>query len=324
MVLPLLIAVLTGRQREKVPTRWTTIFWVSNLFSLWEQIAWRRHGLRVETTAYYQNGKHIVFAHSWESALCLMEQKIRDVFKWRMTPFRIYFPMLITPQGFQIPASPYLFAIGVDSTNSNAGVASPTTSGSFSFTNTAGTIIYVGVQNYSGVAMSTIAYNSVGCTLVREDLTTWEVSIWRLLSPATGSNSVAWTAGSNIAPVFSVITFTGNDTSSPDGNNNSVISTNTQSLTTAFANSAIIGVASVNGAPVIVPGSGYTQYAHVQNAADTDQMYSQYQIVTTATSYTVDFTGIGTQRFTAAEVKVSGGTVTTPRFPFFSLLGVGS
>lgn len=103
--------------------------------------------------------------------------------------------------------------------------ASPQT---FSFTNTAGTILYVcvglgigsagtmtfGAVTYAGVAMTNVAQTSTG-----GGATGGQIAWFRLLSPATGSNtvSIAFTfSGTPDEIMAGCISFTGNDLTMPE------------------------------------------------------------------------------------------------------------
>ncbi len=294
-IFPSIVASITGHPRYKDIARQPSSYWASVPFAFWERIAWRRYGLRIETTTFSTNGKSITYAHSWESALCLIEQKIRDIFhdalKLRVKPFRIYVPMLATPHGFAIPASPYLFALAVDSTGTgnNSGTAS---SGSFNFTNTAGTLLYVGGVCASGHGFNSIAYNTVAMARVVESAPAFDAAWFRLLNPSTGSQATDWTLGGNDIPTFVCISFTGNDTTSPDGA--SIVtggssSTPTTNLITLNANSYIIGLLYFNALPTITAGTNYTKFADFQNASDPSKMAGEYRVAATATTYAVDF-----------------------------------
>lgn len=119
-------------------------------------------------------------------------------------------------------------ALAIDSqeatTTGHRSTASPLT---WSFNNVAGTVLYCGfvvTSSTGGTSTFTSAsYNSVAMTALgtgqnwdtNADKTKW----FRLLSPATGSHSVslAWSGGSNPAALGGCISFTGNDTTTPEG-----------------------------------------------------------------------------------------------------------
>lgn len=110
---------------------------------------------------------------------------------------------------------------------SSTGHTSATSPLTWSFTNTAGTVLYVGVATAAPTGTSTatgVTYNSVALTKVGSipygaTIGTCEVSIWRLLTPATGSNTVSVTAsGSGMDDIMAgAISFTGNHATVPEG-----------------------------------------------------------------------------------------------------------
>jgi len=120
-------------------------------------------------------------------------------------------------------------ALAIDSQMAASTGASSTASSTltFSFTNTAGTVLYVGISWGSGAAltMSTVTYNAVGMTsrvVVGYDGATHNfagAAIYELKTPATGANNVVITmsgaTGGATAIMGGAISFTGNDTTTP-------------------------------------------------------------------------------------------------------------
>lgn len=103
----------------------------------------------------------------------------------------------------------------------------PTSPQTFSFTNTAGTVLYLililGVNSGGTTAFGAVTYNGVAMTLILEQTTASgasRIGVFRLLNPATGSNtvSVGFTeSGSpNYAVVSGCISFSGNDATTPE------------------------------------------------------------------------------------------------------------
>lgn len=129
-------------------------------------------------------------------------------------------------------------ALAVDSeqaSNVGFGVGStPASPLTFSFTNTAGTVIYLivglGASGAGTATFGTVSYGGSAMTKVLEattggGATGGKIGLFRLLSPATGSNtvSIAFTiAGTSNAEVWAGATsFTGNDTSTPEAQTHS-------------------------------------------------------------------------------------------------------
>lgn len=165
-------------------------------------------------------------------------------------------------------------ALAVDSeqaTNVGFGFIGNTTPQTFSFTNTAGTVLYLivtlgcggaetssfGAVSYGGAAMTKIAEvtTSGGATGGR-------VGLFRLLSPATGSNtvSIAYTYPSTASNSMSAgcISFTGNNVTTPEAQ---AAGTNTGSSASASINLA--GVAAGN---ITVAGFGGGTHFTTQSA----------------------------------------------------------
>jgi len=128
---------------------------------------------------------------------------------------------------------PALAALAIDSQEaSNAGHNSATSPLTWSFTNTAGTLLIVGAcvndtgtptvaisgVTYNGVAMSAIAGTDNASTLgTASNL----CRLYQLLSPATGAHtvSVSWTGGGGYSDAIGgAISFTGNNSTTPTGN----------------------------------------------------------------------------------------------------------
>lgn len=121
-------------------------------------------------------------------------------------------------------------ALAVDSEMaSNAGFGLATTSSpqTFSFTNTAGTllvaIIGVGVPGADTASISNVTYNGVALTQLVDRTTSGgaqggRIGLFYLLSPATGSNTLSFAftfTGINTSVWGGCISFTGNDSVTP-------------------------------------------------------------------------------------------------------------
>ena len=145
---------------------------------------------------------------------------------------------------------------------SGTGTGSPWT---FSFTNAAGTVLYLlvglgansgqtctlGAVSYGGVAMTSVVDTSVASGAGR-------VAVFRLLNPATGSNtvSIAFTrsGGTNFGIWGGCISFTGNHASTPE------VQSSGGAGTGSSASASLSGVASGN-VVIAVAGSGSSMSA---------------------------------------------------------------
>lgn len=95
------------------------------------------------------------------------------------------------------------------------------------FNNAAGTVMYTGVVVTSSTGgtstITTVKYNGVTMTAIGTgqawDTVASKVQWFRLLSPATGSNNIiiTWSGGSNAAVLWGSISFSANNTSTPEG-----------------------------------------------------------------------------------------------------------
>lgn len=196
--------------------------WVPNLFRLWERIFWRRQGIRAETTSFVHDGKVTLFVHSWEAFFFVAELKLREVLSWRLKPFAIYIPMLTTPQGVQIPASPYLFAIAVDD------VATQPADGA-TVTVTSGTnIIAINFdQLFNSTTSTGMTLGGTTMTQIGSRVSSGQFSFqcWVLASPPTGSVVLQQT-GSASHYQHDFATFSGADQTSVVDNSGASWATN--------------------------------------------------------------------------------------------------
>lgn len=138
-------------------------------------------------------------------------------------------------------------ALSVDSEMASgvAGSASNSTSLTYSFTNTAGTLLVVGVAQ-SDRTISGVTYNGVAMTQSLSVLSTngkARSSIYYLLNPATGAHNVVVSLGGGASIVSGAISFTGNHASLP-------IKTTGQS--TGTSGSATTSIASISAGNIIV------------------------------------------------------------------------
>lgn len=106
-------------------------------------------------------------------------------------------------------------ALAVDSTGSGTSATSPL---SFSFTNTAGNVLYVATATGGGTGIASITYNGVNLTqAVQSGNDDGRSEYWYLGSPATGANTLVVTGNASQTISACVITFTGGNPSDPVG-----------------------------------------------------------------------------------------------------------
>lgn len=204
---------------------------------------------------------------------------------------------------------------------------------------TAGDLLIAGGCNWNAVTQAMAVTGAPNTwTVVQGADVSGEGGVYKgWIAYSIAASSAAYTptidpAGTGNYGSYSLAAFSGVDNASPlDVDGGSTSATNTaqsDSITTGTANALIIGVAcGANGGdnPItITPGGSYTQIGEIQ-ATDAAPHNLVYRIVTSATSYTVDFT-LGTSRawnvktLSFKEATGGGGSTLTPRL---MLLGVG-
>ncbi len=201
------------------------------------------------------------YCHSWESAYALAEQYIRESLSaFKFATFKIYIPILRTPQGIAIPASPYLFAIAFDTALARVVLASST---SYTTTGSNRALAVYNVAQPSGNTMS-VTYNSVSMaqidTVVGDGISSSEDLFDYLLNnPASGSHTIAVTSSSGTITIMAA-SYTGvKQTNTPDnhGKNNGFGTAATVALTPVASNCWMIGYGRTNGS-FSSAGSGTT------------------------------------------------------------------
>jgi hypothetical protein len=201
-ILAQLMAEITRQSRYQVVAgvdfEWSNLL-SHNLFRCFEVIFWRKFGIRAEVSAgVLSDGSVYQIAHSWEAAIVIFEQHVRNFFsfKWARLPIRVWIPIMQTPQGFAIPTSPYLFAIAFDTSANGATSASGAISWSHTVTgsNTFG-VVYLFQNNPADDI--TVTFNSVSMTKAatsQQSADTNKMSLFYLASPTTGTISGAGNA----------------------------------------------------------------------------------------------------------------------------------
>ncbi len=197
-VLPKILAVITQCDRRLIDAgvdfEWGNL-WTANFFLALEVIFGVRYGkngkegIKKQTSAASDGTWQV--AHTWRAAIVLAEHYIRS---YRFTPMRVYIPVLMTPQGIPVLASPYLFAIARDANASanNSGGANL----SFSIVLVAAnTYVTVGViQNDTSASTPTCTIGGATATKIGNAVapsTLHNVTAFGLAVAASGSTTVA-------------------------------------------------------------------------------------------------------------------------------------
>lgn len=281
-VLPTILATFTGPRYQVVLGRdfeWSENSWTNNIFRAYEVLFGRRIGIKAEASAIYDGELWYHYAHSWEASFSLIEKFIRGVFEIRF-PYRIYIPILMTPQGIPVPTSPYLFAIAFD-TSANI-TSSSNISTSYTVTGSNPFIICTGDASQVGTPWPTnCSYNGVNLTRDYNSMTLFQPNQWDafyyLAGPATGSNTFAlnWTgtASANMVALgsYSGVSQAGTLDSSANGFSASATTINA-TTTVVAANSWLISEISNNGGNVTIGGGSSVtrQHAFAQYYGDSN------------------------------------------------------
>lgn len=203
---------------------------------------------------------------------------------------------------------------------SGANSADGATTLTYSFTNTAGTLLLVGVVVGSGSTIPTITvtYGGVSMTSVVSESfdnnTLGKAQLFRLLSPATGANNVVVTVTNNNgsgAIISGAISFTGNDTTTPVAqtavaNDGGATSTTSSVMINGTTSGNIVVDLSGNGTSMGTSGKTLSWKKNV----DANQLNNAASSRAAAGgNVTMSYTGNGNDFWVsvAAEVKAAGG-----------------
>lgn len=191
------LATLTGTPRYFPEFEWS-YSWAYNAFRAYEHIFGRRVGIRAEMSSRVRVtdvvGEVTYAFHTWEAALVFAEDKVRDFFRsWKLAPFRIYIPIIATPSGMSVFASPYLFAIAADAV-SNSIKNSAGTTWSVAHTITGSNTLLVVGWGADQTTVTAIDYNGTSMTAtVSETSQAKKAGMYHILAPTTGTNNINFT-----------------------------------------------------------------------------------------------------------------------------------
>lgn len=252
-ILAKILCEITGAPRYKPTIRWARNSWTVNAFRVYELLFWRRVGIRREslmTKDEFGNVKYTCY--SWEAKIAFAEWRLREALKTlKWQPIRITVPVLVTPGGFRYFASPYVFAIAFDNVVIKTLGASPNTQ---AFTVTGSDPYLVGAAWVGSVGYSTAySYNSVAATkeadVVGSVGASYYHSMWYLLNPATGSNTISVSAPSSVALAATSYSGVAGGREAGSTNTNLNSSTISTSTTVVASNCWLVSSASCDGNP---------------------------------------------------------------------------
>lgn len=212
------MAALTGQARKQQPIWWRNDSLVHNVFMLWKLLFWTPQGPRMEN-AVFNNGIVLEYKYfTWEALLFAAEEALRD-FRFRV-PIRIHVPMVQVVNGFQIPVSPYLFAITFDMAN---GASTPNPNPSTTITRGTGASDYVGLADLDpyGSARTCSGVTWGGASMTQLWSQAYDITIgfngtayiFYTINPPSGAQTVTATTTSQFG--VDAITFSGVDQTNP-------------------------------------------------------------------------------------------------------------
>lgn len=321
------------RVRPGVDFEWSKKSWTHNIFRVYELIFWRRYGIRAEITSYLRDGRSYHIARSWEGTFALFETYIRSLFSFRV-PFKIWIPILYTPEGIPVPQSPYLFAIAFDAVTHSYTQAS-STSASLSHTATGSNLLawcHVNTHQVGSAAVTPVNYNGVGMTGLsaenpaRDGFAPNDVSSWMfwLQNPSTGAQTINVTCASANSMDVDCCTYTGCSQSSiPDAHS--------KTENTSATTSCVLTVTTVADQCWLV-GCFRNEIGGQAAGANTTIRYdngdggiadSNAARSTGSNSISTTFGSAVNAGIVASFAPVGGGGATTVHLPYLNLLGVG-
>jgi len=201
---------------------------------------------------------------------------------------------------------------------SGVGVTSSTSPWTWSFTNTAGTVLYLVVTLDGSGVIPTVTYAGTSMTLLGNSYTghTGSIFLFRLTLPATGANNfvVTWSSGTQVS-IAAAISFTGNATPPDNGGAtiNGYLSTSTTfPLTVGSLTGNIIVMAAAYGDPAHSTQTGtLSAVLDVNGASYANNMTMQYQSASSGSTAT-SVTGTTVTSFVCVGIEVRAATTTFP------------
>ncbi len=324
-----LLATTTGQPRYFPDIEWSDSSWTHNVFRAYEYVFGRRYGIKPEMSTYVDE-KVYYACHSWESVCALTETYIRNIlFSRKFIPFRIYVPIIKTTQGIPFFASPYLFAIALDSADAN--MSSQGQANSMNITHTctgSNLIVFVSTEVNSNTNVVTgITYNSVAMSLVDAGLQSIDsgtIVLYLQTNPSTGIQTAAISASaSTIFRAYSISYSGANAAGQPDSHNNQsgvTVGANPVSVsTTVVASNCWLLMASSNDTGEPTADSGIRRGTSSGSGFGTFD--SNGTVGTGSQSLSFNIASTGRYATAICSFAPAGGAVIA--VPFKTLLGVG-
>lgn len=319
--LPFILASITGVPRYLPKIKWERKLWVHNIFRVYELIFWKRHGVQADATSIKwrdENGWHIAhYSHTWENFFTVVEVKIRSMLHGEFIPIRVWIPMMQTPQGVPVFASPYVFAITFDAssiTTSHTSSGSDRTIFNSFFTTGGDTVTAADTGGVSASKDNSVERPPGGSNRY--------MALWHSINQPTGAQTITVTGA---YALIASTSYTGCDqTTQPD-----VASTTGTAL--AGTSLAISNTSSTNNS-LLVGCFGNFNFAisagtDTQNRADAASgvgMYDATSLTSPAGSKTLTVTPTAADDMmgVVAHIRPTAATAANV-YPVLTLLGVG-
>lgn len=329
LILPRVVATLTRRNRY-IPEfkQWDALF-VNNVFRIYEQVFGRDYRIRKESSTSFDGVKTTHEFYTLESLLAFMEGSTR---RWVMgqaplpRPLALAFSMagflllFKNKHGDFIPFVSMAIAHDADATYN--GGATTTATQTWTHTDGSGSnrLLVVCWGTGSNRTHDSASYNSVAMTKqtdVARDAY-FRDSIWTLVAPATGANTVSVTA-SNTAKMGGVSsTWSGIDQTTPIGitgtNNAGSGTTLSVTVTTTGTNSYVVDLGFANhNSGGLTKDASQTLIGKIYNSSDTWNIGSSYKSTPSPGSVTMQWT------FTTSDSWISEAIEILPISTFIAL-----
>ena len=329
------MANITRHPRYLPDIQWSENSLTHNAFRLYELIFWRRVGIRAEMfmSSWVEDGvRHTVYhCCSWESVLAFTETSIRNAlsFRPRFKRVRIWIPVMQTPQGIPVFASPYILAIAFVRTSTTVNPASNTVA--FDATATNGYLV-VQTLKASSQTVSGVTYNGVATTQIMSadpsvPFSTQNNYLWGLAAPTTGTNNIVVSdSGAGTLVVDAALYSGAQQTTAIEatGTNSGALGTTASvSVTTITNNAWLVGYFRANSASGSFT-AGSNTVVRTDSAESTRQMADSGADQTPAGSFTLTATMViaDWQAMAFSLKPLAGGTVVRPRSTLL-FMGVG-
>lgn len=190
-------------------------------------------------------------------------------------------------------------------------------------------VLYVLTCENGNTGVDAVSYNSVSLTKVHEKLNSSNqaVNVWRLIAPATGSNTLSITqGGGSHSIVWCAVSFTGAHQSAPEG---TIVDTSANPGTgsslspSSTSDGFLVDMLCVRSDTVTATvGSGQTQRVNLRNADAPGVLGCASTEVGTGSSVTMDWTMSGSAPYAHVAVPVlAASAVVAGRN--LTLMGVG-